>query len=85
MPLRSDYSSFAPGYRREYIYIEWVRGGWSRVGVERGSGIAKLGHTGARTLAARGCAPPVQALLKIIRAECTVINRELAAKSAQRC
>ena len=30
------------------------------------SGVAKLGHTGARALATRGCAPPVQALLKII-------------------
>ena len=50
-----------------------------------GNGVAKLGHTGVRTLATRGCAPPVQALLKIIGAECTVINRELGAKSAQRC
>ena len=49
------------------------------------SGVAKLGHTGARALATRGCAPPVQALLKIIGAECTVINHELGAKSAQRC
>ena len=49
------------------------------------SGVAKVGHTGARALATRGCAPPVQALLKIIGAECTVINRELGAKSAQRC
>ena len=49
------------------------------------SGVAKLGHTGARALATRGSAPPVQALLKIIDAECTVINRELGAKSAQRC
>ena len=49
------------------------------------SGVAKPGHTGARALATRGCAPPVQALLKIIGAECTVINRELDAKSAQRC
>ena len=49
------------------------------------SGVAKLGHTGVRTLATGGCAPPVQALLKIIGAECTVINRELGAKSAQRC
>ena len=49
------------------------------------SGVAKLGHTGERALATRGCAPPVQALLKIIGAECTVINRELGAKSAQRC
>ena len=40
------------------------------------SGVAKLGHTGARALATRGCAPLVQALLKIIAnigAECTVI------------
>ena len=49
------------------------------------SGIARLGHTGARALATRGCAPPVQALWKIIGAECTVINRELGVKSAQRC
>ena len=49
------------------------------------SGVAKLGHTGARALATRGCAPPMQALLKIIGAECTVINRELGAKSGQRC
>ena len=51
----------------------------------KSSGVAKLGYTGARALATRGCAPPVQALLKIIGAECTVINRELGAKSAQRC
>ena len=42
------------------------------------SGVAKLGHAGPRALATRGCAPPVQALLKIIGAE-------LGAKSAQRC
>ena len=30
-----------------------------------GSGIAKLGHTGARALATGGCAPPVQVVLKI--------------------
>ena len=49
------------------------------------SGVAKLGHTGAHALATRGRAPPVQALLKIIGTECTVINRELGVKSAQRC
>ena len=49
------------------------------------SGVAKLGHTGARALATGGCAPPVQVLLKIIGTECTVINRKLGAKSAQRC
>ena len=56
------------------------------LGCTRGmySGVAKLGHTGARALATRGCAPPVQVLLKIIDAECTVINRELGIKSAQR-
>ena len=53
--------------------------------LEQISGVAKLGHTGARALATRGCAPPVQALLKIIGAECTVFNRELGSKSAQRC
>ena len=45
------------------------------------SSVVKLGHTGARTLATGGCAPPVQALLKIIGSECTVTNRELGAKS----
>ena len=48
------------------------------------SATVKLGHTGARALATGGCAPPVQVLLKIIGAECTVINREPGAKSAQR-
>ena len=48
------------------------------------SGVAKLGHTGARALVTRGCAPPMQALLKIVGAECTtVINRELGAKHGQ--
>ena len=50
-----------------------------------GSGVAKLGHTGAHAQATRGRAPPVQALLKIFGAECTVINCELGTKSAQRC
>ena len=44
------------------------------------SGVAKLGHTGAHALATGGCAPPVQALLKIIGAECTVINHQLGLK-----
>ena len=44
------------------------------------SGVAKLGQTGARALATRGCAPPVQVFLKIIGAECTIINRELGTK-----
>ena len=46
------------------------------------SGIAKLGHTGARALTTGGCAPPVQALLKI---SVPNVNRKLSAKSAQRC
>ena len=50
----------------------------------RYSGVAKLEHTEAHTLATGGCAPPVQALLKILGAECTVINRELGAKSVQK-
>ena len=45
------------------------------------SGVAKLGHTGAHAPATRGCAPPVQALPKIIVVKCTVINRKLGAKS----
>ena len=40
------------------------------------SGVAKLGHTGARALATGGCAPPVQALLKIINA-LSIMNRAL--------
>ena len=48
------------------------------------SGIAKLRHTGARTLATRGCAPPLLVLLKIIAAECTAINRKSSTKSGQR-
>ena len=59
--------------------------GWMDGGLGISSGVAKLGHTGARALATRGCAPPVQALLKIFGVECTVINCELGAKSAQRC
>ena len=49
------------------------------------SGVAKPGYTGACAPATGGCAPPVQVLLKIVSAECTIINRELGAKSAQRC
>ena len=44
------------------------------------SGVAKLGHTGARALATGGCAPPMHALLKIIGVECTVINANWALK-----
>ena len=41
------------------------------------SGVAKLGHTGARALATRGCAPPVQAL------SVPNVNRELVHKSVE--
>ena len=41
------------------------------------SGVAKLGHTGARALATRSCAPLVKALLEIISAECTVIQSRI--------
>ena len=54
-------------------------------GIDLTSGVVKLGHTGGRALATRGCAPPVQVLLKIVGAKYTVINCELGAKSAQRC
>ena len=37
-------------------------------------------QAGAHALVTGGCASPVQALLKIIGAECTVINCELGAK-----
>ena len=68
-----------------YLGTHPAMGIWTHPVAGVASGVAKLGHTGARALATRGCAPPVQALLKIIGAECTVINRELGAKSAQRC
>ena len=49
------------------------------------SGVAKLGHTGACALATRACAPPVQALLKIIDAECVYrYQTRTVLKSAQR-
>ena len=51
---------------------------------DSGSGVAKLGHTKARALVTRDCAPPVQALLKIISAKCTVVNHKSCAKSANR-
>ena len=68
-----------------YLGTHPVMGIWTHPVGSVASGVAKLGHTGARALATRGCAPPVQALLKIIGAEYTVINSELGAKSAQRC
>ena len=44
------------------------------------SGIARLGHTGARALATRGCAPPVQAFIQIIGAESIVVDCESGSK-----
>ena len=41
------------------------------------SGVAKLGHNGARALATRGCAPPVQAL------SVPNVNRELVHKGVE--
>ena len=70
---------------RKYFYNEnKANYGNLRCGSNFASGVAKLGHTGARALVTRGCVPPMQALLKIIGAECTtVINRELGAKRGQ--
>ena len=45
-----------------------------------GSGVARLGHTRARALATRGCAPPVQVFIQIIGAESTVVNHESGGK-----
>ena len=52
----------------------WMVG---RPGNEANSGVAKLGHTGARALATRGCAPPVQAL------SVPNVNRELLHKGVE--
>ena len=40
------------------------------------SGVARLGHTGARALANRGRAPPVQVSVRIIGADSIVVDRE---------
>jgi len=66
-----------------YIVVEWYTW-YVDLGHTSGHG-SQAGHTGARALATGGCDPPVQVLLKIIGAECTVINHKLGAKSAQRC
>ena len=44
------------------------------------SGVAKLGHTGARALATRGRAPPTAGALAIIGAESAVVDRDRALK-----
>ena len=43
------------------------------------SGVDRLGHTGARALAARGGAPPVQARMQIIGADSIVVDGESGA------
>ena len=43
------------------------------------SGVATLGHTGARALATRGRAPPVQVCMRIIGADSIVVDRESGA------
>ena len=44
------------------------------------SGVATLGHTGARALATRGRAPPVQICIRIIGTDSIVVDRESSAK-----
>ena len=43
------------------------------------SGVARLGHTGARALATRGRAPPVRVCNQIISADCIVVDRKSGA------
>ena len=45
----------------------------------QGSGVARLGHTGAHALATRGCAPPVQVC---IGTDSIIVNRESATKQS---
>ena len=44
------------------------------------SGVARLGHTGARALATRVRAPPVQVSMQIIGADSSIVDRESGAK-----
>ena len=44
------------------------------------SGVARVGHTGARTLAARGCAPLVLVQSQIITTDSSIVDRKLGAK-----
>ena len=48
------------------------------------SGVARLGHTGARALATRGCAPPVQVCMQILGADSIIVDRESGAKTVLR-
>ena len=44
--------------------------------------VARLGHTGARALATRGRAPPVQVCIRIIGADSIVVDRESGTKQS---
>ena len=44
------------------------------------SGVARLGHTGARAIATRGRALPVQVSMRIVGAESVVVDRESGAR-----
>ena len=44
------------------------------------SGVARLGHTGARALATRGRAPPVGMLIIGADSTCIVVDRKSGAK-----
>ena len=46
------------------------------------SGVARLGHTGACSLATRGHAPPVQVCNRIIGADSVVVDHKLGATLA---
>ena len=46
------------------------------------SGVARLGHTGARALATRGRAPLVQVSVRIIGADSNVVDHESGAKQS---
>ena len=47
------------------------------------SGVARLGHTGARALASRGRAPPVQVRNRIIGADSIVVDRKSGTERSQ--
>ena len=47
------------------------------------SGVATLGHTGARALATRGCAPPVQVSMRIVCADSSIVDRESGAEQSR--
>ena len=51
------------------------------------SGVARLGHTGARALATRGCAPPVQVSseLSALKVPLSIANRAVKSLQIERC